>query len=196
RAGSAVRPFRCGEQLLPARLEQIRSGPAWGKPAGSQYRRVSLWPVPGLLRYRRRLGQRTARHSAAFRWCGNQGVDLLAGDRVSSAGGPRGTDRHDGHDLLMDQPLRGSRMSRRSWLVAGLAAPLFSVRAAEPLEIKYDGDNLHVAAPSLHFLIGKPLERLKDGASVGYLAQLTLFGDDHITQIKRRQARFVVSYAL
>ena len=87
-------------------------------------------------------------------------------------------------------------MSRRSWLLAGLTVPLFSLRAAESLEIQYDGDNLHVSAPRLHFLIGKPLERLKDGASVTYLAQLTLFNDDHITQVKRRQGRFVVSYAL
>jgi hypothetical protein len=87
-------------------------------------------------------------------------------------------------------------MSRRSWLLAGLATPLFSVSAAEPLEVKYDGDNLHVSAPSLHFLTGKPLERLKDGASVAYIAQLTLFNDDHVTVVKRRQGRFVVSYAL
>ena len=80
--------------------------------------------------------------------------------------------------------------------MAGLATPLFSVRAAESLEVKYDGDNLHVSAPGLHFLIGKPLERLKDGASVAYIAQLTLFHDDHVTEFKRRQGRFVVSYAL
>src|ERR1700674_3045664 len=96
----------------------------------------------------------------------------------------------------MDQPLRGNRISRRSWLLAGLATPLFSVRAAESLEVKYDGDNLHVSAPGLHFLIGKPLERLKDGASVAYIAQLTLLSDDHVTEFKRRQGRFVVSYAL
>jgi hypothetical protein len=87
-------------------------------------------------------------------------------------------------------------MSRRSWLLAGLAIPVFSVRAAESLEVKYDGDNLRVSAPSLRFLVGKPLERLKDGASVAYIAQLTLFNDDHVTVVKRRQGRFVVSYAL
>lgn len=80
--------------------------------------------------------------------------------------------------------------------MAGLATPLFSVRAAEPLEVKYDGDNLRVSAPSLHFLIGKPLERLKDGASVAYVAQLTLFSDDHVTVVRRRPGRFVVSFAL
>jgi hypothetical protein len=87
-------------------------------------------------------------------------------------------------------------MSRRSWLLAGLATPLFSVRAAESLEVKFDGDNLHVSAPSLRFLIGKPLERLKDGASVAYVTQLTLFNDDHVTVVRRRTGRFVVSFAL
>src|SRR5437763_7844047 len=97
----------------------------------------------------------------------------------------------------MDQPSQGHRISRRNWLLAGLATPLFSWRAAaESLEIKYDGDNLHLSAPTFHFLTGKPLERLKDGASVAYVAQVTLLRDDHVTPIKRRQGRFVVSLDL
>ncbi len=96
----------------------------------------------------------------------------------------------------MQGPSRDNTISRRSWLLAGLATPLFSLRAAEPLEVKYDGDTLHVSAPSLHFLIGKPLARLKDGASVAYVAQLTLFSDDHVTVVRRRPGRFVVSFAL
>jgi hypothetical protein len=87
-------------------------------------------------------------------------------------------------------------MSRRSWLLAGLVTPLFSARGAESLDVKYDGDNLHLSAPTLHFLSGKPLERLKDGASVAYVAQVTLFRDDKLTPIRRRQGRFVVSFAL
>src|SRR5271169_2829919 len=96
----------------------------------------------------------------------------------------------------MKQPSPGNRISRRSWLLAGLATPLFSVRAAEPLEVKYDGDNLHLSVPTLHFLSGKPLERLHDGASVAYVAQVSLFRDDHVTPIRRRQGRFVVSLDL
>ena len=44
-----------------------------------------------------------------------------------------------------------------------------------------DGDDLHVAAPHLHFLTGKPLERLKDGAAVVFLTQLTLTTDNSRT---------------
>ena len=80
--------------------------------------------------------------------------------------------------------------------MAGLATPLFSVQAAEALDVKYDGDNLHLSAPTLHFLIGKPLERLKDGASVAYMAQVTIFHDDHVTVLRRRRGAFVVSFAL
>ena len=43
------------------------------------------------------------------------------------------------------------KISRRSWLLAGLAIPLFRARAADPLKVTYDGDNLHVAAPDLAF---------------------------------------------
>src|SRR5271165_1756749 len=101
----------------------------------------------------------------------------------------------------MEQPSPGKarrrdRMSRRNWLLAGLATPLFSVRAAEPLEVKYDGDNLHISVPTWHFLSGKSLERLHDGASVAYVAQVTLFRDDHVTPIGRRYGRFVVSLDL
>jgi hypothetical protein len=95
----------------------------------------------------------------------------------------------------MEQPPRGTKFSRRGWLLAGLAAPFFSARAADPLAVTYDGDNLHVSAPTLHFLAGKPLQRLHDGATVIYLSQLTLFADRGITAIRRSPiVRFVVSY--
>ena len=95
----------------------------------------------------------------------------------------------------MAQPARGIQLSRRCWLLAGLAAPLFPARSADSLGVTFDGDNLRVAAPNLHFLSGKLLERMKDGASVVYLTQLTLFSDQGITVIRRSPvARFVVSY--
>jgi hypothetical protein len=95
----------------------------------------------------------------------------------------------------MEQPPRGIQLSRRGWLLASLAAPLFSARAADPLAVTYDGDNLHISAPTLHFLAGKPFERLRDGATVVYLSQLTIFGDRGITVIRRSPImRFVVSY--
>lgn len=86
------------------------------------------------------------------------------------------------------------RISRRSWLLAGLAIPLFRAWAEPLLRVTSDGDNLHVAAPQLHFLTGRPLARLKDANVVVFLSQLTLFRDDRVTVIRRQPERITVSY--
>jgi hypothetical protein len=96
----------------------------------------------------------------------------------------------------MPPPARGSQISRRSWLLAGVAVPLFPARGAQPIDVTFDGDNLHVSAPSLHFLTGKPLERLKDAATVVFLSQLTLLSENRDVAIRRVPVRFVVSYDL
>jgi hypothetical protein len=86
------------------------------------------------------------------------------------------------------------KFSRRSWLLAGLTVPLFRARAASALTVSFDGDNLHVAAPQLHFLTGKPLSRLMDGSSVVFFSQLTIFRDDRGTVYRRAPERLTVSY--
>ena len=86
------------------------------------------------------------------------------------------------------------QFSRRSWLLAGLTVPAFRARAAPLLTVSFDGDNLHVAAPQLHFLTGRPLNRLKDGTSVVFLSQLTIFRDDRGTVFRRSPERLTVSY--
>jgi len=91
---------------------------------------------------------------------------------------------------------RDNRMSRRSWLLAGLTSPLLALSADNLLKVTYDGDTLHVAAPTLHFLNGKPLERLKYGDVVAYIAQLELYDETRTALIRPQKARFVVSYAL
>jgi hypothetical protein len=42
------------------------------------------------------------------------------------------------------------------------------------LTVERDGDRLRVSAPGFHFLAGRPLERLHDGASVTYVLSLSL----------------------
>jgi len=91
---------------------------------------------------------------------------------------------------------RETRISRRSWLLAGLTAPLFSARADDSMKVLHDGDNLHIAAPTLHFLAGKPLARLKDGDVVAYVAQLELMNESRTEVVRQQKGRFVVSYAL
>jgi hypothetical protein len=78
-----------------------------------------------------------------------------------------------------------------------LAIPLFRARAAESLNVSFDGDNLRIAAPDLHFLTGKPLERLRNADTVVFLAQLSLFSDERGTPFRFPvRERLVVSYDL
>ncbi len=89
---------------------------------------------------------------------------------------------------------RDTGLSRRSWLLAGLALPLFSARAASPLTIVYEGDDLRPVVPNLHFLTGKPLERLHDAEKVVFGSWLSLYTIDQSVPFKQAQVWFVVSY--
>jgi len=87
-------------------------------------------------------------------------------------------------------------VTRRWWLLLSLGATLSLGLAAPSLQVRLDGDDIRVSAPHLKFLTGKPLERLKDGASVTFLAQLSLSTDVNALAVKRAVDRFIVSYDL
>jgi hypothetical protein len=71
----------------------------------------------------------------------------------------------------------------------------FSISAsAETLEARLAGGRIHVTAPRLHFITGKPLERLRNGAPVPFAMQLTLSTDRWTTISQRDIERFVFSY--
>jgi len=58
-----------------------------------------------------------------------------------------------------------------------------------------DGDYLRVSLPHVDFLKGKPLERLKDGASVAFIGQVTITTSPaSLTPVARAVARFALSY--
>lgn len=97
----------------------------------------------------------------------------------------------------MARPARDRGISRRSCLLAGLAIPLFNAQSAPSplLSVSFDGDNLHIAAPDLHFLTGRALSRVKDADTVTFFSQITL-SDERGNAFKRLPERFVVSYAL
>jgi hypothetical protein len=89
------------------------------------------------------------------------------------------------------------RISRRQYLLGGLAIPLSRALASpSPLQVTWDGDDLHVAAPGLHFLTGKPLERLQNGDSVLFVTQLSLTTDNFASVLRRAPQRFVFSFDL
>jgi len=86
------------------------------------------------------------------------------------------------------------KVTRRWWLMASFGAPLTLGLAAQSFGVRLDGDDLRIAAPQFHFLTGKSLEKLKDGASVAFLAQLSLSPEVNAPAIKRAVDRFIVSY--
>jgi hypothetical protein len=87
------------------------------------------------------------------------------------------------------------KVTRRWWLAASFGAPLLVGFSAQSLQVCVDGDDLRIAAaPKLHFLSDKPLEKLKDGATLVFLAQFSLLTEVNTPAIKPAVDRFVVSY--
>jgi hypothetical protein len=92
---------------------------------------------------------------------------------------------------------RGRRLAIVAALAAGAASCVFAVglATAPELLVRVEGDYLHISAPHLNFLSGKTLERLKDGASVAFIGQLTVTTTPNaIIPEARSVARFALSY--
>jgi len=91
---------------------------------------------------------------------------------------------------------RGPKISRRRWLLASVGMPVMRAYGAGPLSVTWDGDNLLISAPQFHFITGKPLERLKNGATVLFLSQLTIFTENRNNVFRHYNDRFAVSFDL
>jgi hypothetical protein len=81
-------------------------------------------------------------------------------------------------------------------LVAGAVSSAFAIEYNERrLTPRLEGDYLHVSAPNFSFLNGKSLQRLKDGASIAFIAQLTVSSSpNYVIGDAHSVARFAVSY--
>jgi hypothetical protein len=91
------------------------------------------------------------------------------------------------------------RAAIRALIAAPAAAALPSAFAIEynahRLLPRIEGEYLHVGASNFSFLTGKSLERLKDGASVAFVAQLIVSDtQNYLMADARAVARFAVSY--
>ena len=63
------------------------------------------------------------------------------------------------------------------------------------MRVLLDGDYLRISLPALDFLKGKPLERLKDGAAIAFIGQLSVStSPNSLTPQARAVARFALSY--
>ena len=71
------------------------------------------------------------------------------------------------------------------------------LRAQTPaLEVVRDENHLNLAAPQMHFLEGKSLEKLHDGASVTYVFEASVTPEQGGKVITRVRERFIVSFDL
>ncbi len=83
---------------------------------------------------------------------------------------------------------------------AAIAAGLFAVTAyalsvsSNVLTVSLQGDRLGVAAPRFHFLTGKALDRMHDGLSLDFDAQLSLLEPEAAPPLERSVDRFLFSY--
>lgn len=89
-----------------------------------------------------------------------------------------------------------ARLAGICLLLAGLAVTARHGWGAEFLLPWLDGDRVRVSAPRFRFLTGKPLDRLRNGASVAFHAQLGLQTDRAGPVVERAVERCVVSYDL
>ena len=88
------------------------------------------------------------------------------------------------------------RFLKRAGLAVCLAVSAFAVTSNAPeLVVRLDGDYLRVALPRVDFLHGKPTDRLKDGASVAFVGQVTISTNPNsLAPTARSLARFALSY--
>lgn len=75
-----------------------------------------------------------------------------------------------------------------------MGVPVAAALNARGLEVRLDRNFLRISAPGIGFLSGRPLARLKDGATVVFLGQLSISTDANITVQARTLARFALSY--
>jgi hypothetical protein len=84
------------------------------------------------------------------------------------------------------------RLGSASLVVVSLVTVLW----AQSASARIDRDQLRIAVPRLHFLIGEALSRLHDGATVRYELELIAKTDRNGRTLARTMEQFAVSYDL
>ncbi|MFN3325986.1 MAG: hypothetical protein ACK5AZ_21010 [Bryobacteraceae bacterium] len=81
-------------------------------------------------------------------------------------------------------------------LLAGLLFAVPLALPAQDLLVQARAQEVRVKAPEMHFLTGRALDRLKNGATVIFEIQLSLAVDSKSNALRRSIERFAVSYDL
>ncbi|MEN6534132.1 MAG: hypothetical protein ABFD60_03285 [Bryobacteraceae bacterium] len=71
---------------------------------------------------------------------------------------------------------------------------LAGILPGQALEVRRGAGTLQVSGPKFHFIEGRALDRLRNGASVVFAAQLSLLSDRKATVVERAGARFAMSF--
>ena len=82
------------------------------------------------------------------------------------------------------------------WVIAAFLSGLAFAMFAEELILSTQESRLEFAAPRVHFLVGKPLERLRNASEVPFAFKITLWSGTRSHLLREVPARFVVSYDL
>jgi hypothetical protein len=80
------------------------------------------------------------------------------------------------------------------WLVAAFVSGFGLAMLAESLDLKWRNNFLEFSAPHMHFLVGKPLERLQHGAQVPFDFKISLYSGSKSHLFSQLAERFLVSY--
>src|ERR1039457_5664543 len=89
------------------------------------------------------------------------------------------------------------RSSATRWPILAISVACTALAlSSQGLIARWNGDFLQVTPINLHFLTGKALDRLHDGASVPFAFQLSLYPIPRTVQYQRSLARFIISYDL
>jgi hypothetical protein len=80
------------------------------------------------------------------------------------------------------------------WLIAAFLSGVAAAMWAEELILRTQENRLEFSAPQVHFLTGRPLERLRNAASVPFDFQVTLAAGSQTRIVRRTQTTFVISY--
>jgi hypothetical protein len=84
----------------------------------------------------------------------------------------------------------------RTWVLAAMGVGAALCLWSQQLAVRATKDQIRVAAPSFHFLSGKPLDRIRNGNAVAFDFQLTALGDGKSSVLRRSFERFIISYDL